>query len=334
MASDQGEGGSSDSGENESATRGFFQKRWIKYAAVLAVIVLIAGAIVWWLHARRYESTDDAYISAHIVYVSPQVSGKVVRVSVDDNEKVTPGQLLVQIDPSVPKARMRQILAQETAAKTRYNQAVAKLKGAKSQFVTAKRQLERYRRLRKTPPAPVTQSQVDTATTKADNAQANFEAAQQQVAGAKAKMKGLDAQATQARIDLAHTTISAPVAGHVANKTVATGNFVSPGTQLMAIVPLHYWVKANFKETQLAEIRVGQPVSISIDACPDHEAHGKVESIQRGAGQAFQLLPAQNATGNFVKVVQRVPVKITLDDVPPSCTIGPGMSVVPSVTVR
>jgi membrane fusion protein (multidrug efflux system) len=120
----------------------------------------------------------------------------------------------------------------------------------------------------------------------------------------------------------------------VTQKTVAVGNYVQPGVQMMAIVPLEEWVTANFKETQLAYMRPGQPVTIKVDACPSKSFRAHVDSIQRGAGQAFQVLPPENATGNFVKVVQRVPVKIVFDQTPADCPLGPGMSVTPTVRVR
>jgi membrane fusion protein (multidrug efflux system) len=142
------------------------------------------------------------------------------------------------------------------------------------------------------------------------------------------------AQLNEASINAGYAQIIAPVRGHVAQKTVAVGNYVQPGTQLLAIVPLDIWVTANFKETQLALMRVGQRVDIHVDACPKDHIRGHVDSIQRGAGQAFGILPPENATGNYVKVVQRVPVKILFDDHPADCPLGPGMSVEPRVRVR
>jgi membrane fusion protein (multidrug efflux system) len=128
--------------------------------------------------------------------------------------------------------------------------------------------------------------------------------------------------------------VTAPVDGHIVNRTVAVGTYVTPGQQMMAIVPLHLWVRANFKETMIAALRPGQRVSIHIDACPQADARGHVVSIQRGSGEAFALLPPENATGNYIKVVQRVPVRIALDSAPTGCVLGPGMSVEPTVRIR
>jgi membrane fusion protein (multidrug efflux system) len=134
-------------------------------------------------------------------------------------------------------------------------------------------------------------------------------------------------------VDLGRTVINAPTNGRVAKLTAATGAYAQTGQALMEIVPDEVWVTANFKETQLSDMRAGQPVDIAIDAYPDKTFHGHVDSVQAGSGAAFSLLPAENATGNFVKIVQRVPVKIVFDD-PPDVYLGPGMSVVPSVKVR
>jgi membrane fusion protein (multidrug efflux system) len=174
---------------------------------------------------------------------------------------------------------------------------------------------------------------VDQAVAANRNAIAQRDGASAQIASAQAQIKVLDAQIATARLNLGYAHIVAPVDGHVAQRSVAPGNYVSPGQELMALVPQQLWVTANFKETQLKLMRRGQHVSVSVDSC-DRNIEGHVDSIQRGAGQAFGILPPENATGNFVKVVQRVPVKIVLDRIPQGCILGPGMSVEPSVTVR
>jgi membrane fusion protein (multidrug efflux system) len=148
------------------------------------------------------------------------------------------------------------------------------------------------------------------------------------------QVKAAQAQLNAADINEGYSQIVSPTGGYVAQKTVAAGNYVEAGTQLLAIVPFKLWVTANYKETQLALMRAGQSATVHVDACPKAKFTGHVDSIQRGAGQAFAILPAENATGNFVKVVQRVPVKIVIDHAPPDCLLGPGMSVEPSVRVR
>ncbi|EQD68597.1 secretion protein HlyD family protein, partial [mine drainage metagenome] len=165
-------------------------------------------------------------------------------------------------------------------------------------------------------------------------ARAQLEAAHAAVAGARARVASARAQVAAARLDLSYTTVRAAEAGHVTKKLVAIGNYVSPGQELMALVPLTMWVTANLKETDLYLIHPGQRASIHIDACPNATVHGKVQSIQRGSGVAFDLLPPQNATGNYVKVVQRVPVRITFDALPSGCVLGPGMSVEPEIRIN
>jgi membrane fusion protein, multidrug efflux system len=328
----------------------------------IAVVVLIVAGILFWLHERRFESTDDAFVDARVVRVAPQIAGRVVRVLVNDNQLVKVGQPLVEIDPGDVQARLDEAVAQEALAEAEYQQAqtqvrsaeaahaqaVSVVSGAAAQAENAARDYRRYTSLQKTNPLAVAQAQLDQAATLARNTSAQENAARQQAvsseaaiaaaraqeAGAAARIKTLSARVQQARLNFGYAKVIAPVDGHVSQRKVAVGTYVDPGQQMMAIVPLQMWVTANYKETQLAHMRPGQPVDISIDACPNADAQGHVDSIQRGSGQAFALLPPENATGNYVKVVQRVPVKIVFETVPRNCPLGPGLSVEPKVTVR
>jgi len=338
------------------------RRRFILIASI-AVVAAAVAAVLWWLHARNYESTDDAYIDARIVHVSPQIAGRVQRVYVSDNMRVRAGQLLVEIDSADAHARLDQALAQEAQAEAQLaqaradvrvreanrEQARASARGAVAQAANAARDLARYRDLQTTMPAAVAARQLDEARTTAVNAMAQrdtadkqinaataqVDAARTQVAGAEAALKTMRAQLQQAQISLGYTRVVASEDGTIANQNVAVGNTVSPGTEMLAIVPFDVWVTANFKETQLDLMKPGQQVDIKVDAYPDVAYRGHVDSIQRGAGQAFQVLPAQNATGNFVKVVQRVPVKIVIDEPKDALAVlGPGMSVAPRVHVR
>jgi membrane fusion protein (multidrug efflux system) len=327
----KGDGG----GEGDEPKKpSIFQNPWFKIGVAIVVAVLLVGGVIWWLIARNYEDTDDAFIDTHIVHVSPQIAGQVIGVPVNDNQLVRKGQLLVEINSADSNARLNQVQAQEAQAQTQYQQAIATETGAAAQADNANRDLARYRLLQRTNPAAVAQEQIDTAVATAKNATAQRDAARAQISGALAQIKAYKAQIATAQLSLGYTRIFAPVDGHVAQRTVATGDYVSPGQELLAIVPLKLWVTANFKETQLAHMRVGQRVTIAVDACGDSDVKGHVDSIQSGAGQAFGILPPENATGNYVKVVQRVPVKIVLDRVPPNCVLGPGMSVEPTVKVR
>ncbi len=316
------------------ATSSFFKSRTFKIGAAAAAVVVIVVGVVWWLNARHYETTDDAFIDAHIVHLSPQVSGRVTRVYVNDNQQVTKGQPLLEIDPADVQARLAQAEAQEAQAQNVYQQDVAADAGLRAQAERAQRDAERYRTLQQTTAAAVSQQTVDQAVTTSQNATAQAAASQAKIASDKAQIAVAKAQVEAAQLNVDYTHIVSPIDGHVAQRSVAEGNYVAPGQELMAIVPLEVWVTANFKETQLAHMRVGQPVTVAVDACPGARIEGRIDSLQRGAGQAFGILPPENATGNFVKVVQRVPVKIVLNNVPQDCPLGPGMSVEPTVKVR
>ncbi|MBV9512233.1 MAG: HlyD family secretion protein [Caulobacteraceae bacterium] len=329
----------------------------------LTVLALVAlAALIFWLNARNYQATDDAYVDTHIVRLAPQVAGRVTQVLVDDNQLVQAGQPLVTLDSADVQTRVSQAEAQRSQAQAQvdnakvqiqanqasYQQALADVAAAQAQADNAARDLDRYRQLLADNPAAVSQQQLDqavaqarqtgaqqNAATKAAAARAEqVKASRTQVTSGEDQVRAAQSELDEAGVNLGYTRIVAPVAGHVAQKTVAVGNYAQAGTQLLAIVPLNVWVTANYKETQLALMRIGQTATIKVDACPKAHITGHVDSIQRGAGQAFGILPPENATGNFVKVVQRVPVKIVFDNPPADCPLGPGMSVDPSVRVR
>jgi len=328
----------------------------------LAFVLIAVGALLWWLNARNFESTDDAFIDTHIVRLAPQIAGRVTEVLVNDNELVRAGQPVATIDSADVETRVDQARAQQAQAQAQvdtaqaqiavnqasYHQARADLAASRALADNAATDLARYHSLQAINPQAVAQQQLDQAATTARQTAAQRDAAAQtvqsraaqvtasrtQVTAARDQVAAAKAQLDEAGVNFGYTRLVAPVAGHVAQKTVAVGAYVQPGTQLLAIVPLEIWVTANFKETQLALMRRGQGVTVKVDACPGSKIRGHVDSIQRGAGQAFGLLPPENATGNYVKVVQRVPVKIVLDNPPSECPLGPGLSVSPVVRVR
>ncbi len=334
------------------------------FLVLLCVIALVlVVAYLWWLHARNYESTDDAFIDAHLVHVSPQISGRLLHVYVSDNVPVQAGELLVEIDPADARARYDQAQAQAQQVEAQLAQARTQVQvsevalqraradrtGAAAQAGNAAAQLRRYRGLQQAYPAAVSRQQLDQAEATAINlaaqqqssaAQVNsareqVDTARAQVATVQAQLATAQAQLEQARLNLGYTQLRAPVSGTVADDSIALGDYVQPGQQLLDVVPRNVWVTANFKETQLTLMRAGQKADLKIDAYPNVRFSGHVDSIQRGAGQAFALLPAQNATGNFVKVVQRVPVKILIDSPNDArYVLGPGMSVDVTVQVR
>ena len=347
-------------GRNEGQP--WYRRRRVIVGGALALILIVVLGALWWWHESGIETTDDAFLEAHIVDVAPQIAGEVTRVLVDDNQAVHAGQPLVEIDPAQYRLAVQQALAARQQAQTALGQATAgvvvaqaslaqahaDLASANASAIRAQQDLKRYQSLRVVNPRAVARSTIDEAVATArsavaaqraaqqrvQSAQAQITSAQAAVAGARARIATAQAGVDQANLNLGYSTVSARVAGHVANRTVAVGTYVTPGQQMMAIVPLHLWVRANFKENVIAQLRPGQGVTIHIDACPQANARGHVVSIQRGAGQAFALLPPENATGNYIKVVQRVPVRIALDSAPPGCVLGPGMSVEPTVKVR
>jgi membrane fusion protein, multidrug efflux system len=334
-------------------------RRLLKIIAALIAIPLIVAGAAWWFNARHYESTDDAFIDTRTVSISAQVSGLIVGVPVADNQPVTKGVPLVRIDPRDYQVAVEQAQAQLEhayaqvanfgaqidAQQARLNQAQKQVTEVQAALQYARQEDKRARRLLQTGAGTVQaaqQSRSDLTQKQAAlaAAQANATATDKQLAVLRTQRRSALAQVDVARaaldkakLALSRTTILAPQDGHVTNLTAAVGAYVQPGLALMSIVPRKVWVTANFKETALADMRVGQPVDIEIDAYPGRVFHGHVDSIQAGTGTAFSLLPPENATGNFVKVVQRVPVKIDFDK-PPNVYLGPGMSVVPYVKVR
>ena len=331
-------------------------------AAMLLLVVIVAVALWAWWYESHFVTTDDAFIDTRIVTVSPRVPGQVIAVPVTDNQSVRTGEVLVRIDPTPYRVALQQALAAKLLAKTglgqaRANVAVASaaLQQARATYMSAQAQaanavadLRRYRFLRQRNPKAVARTQMDRVATAARSVGAEARAARQRVvgaeaqlaaahaalAGASARVASARAAVKAARLNLGYTIVKAAQAGHVTQKSVAVGNYIAPGQELMALVPVDLWVTANFKETDLDVIHPGERAAIHIDACPNADAHGHVQSIQRGSGEAFDLLPPQNATGNYVKVVQRVPVRIMFDSVPRGCVLGPGMSVEPKIRIQ
>jgi membrane fusion protein (multidrug efflux system) len=327
--------------------------------AAIIVAVMIAGAVVWWLNARHFESTDDAFIDARVVQISPQIPGEITDVAVTDNEDVAAGTVLMRIDRRNYVAAVAQARGALAEAQARVANDDAQIDAQRSQIDQARQQVEqaqaalkfseeenqRYQKLlqqgsgteqrAQQAVSDLTQKRASLASAQASatTADKQLEVLRTLRAGTMAQVEEAQANLDKAEADLARTTILAPEDGRVAKLTAAKGAYVQPGQALLMFVPRTVWVTANFKETQLADMRPGQPVDIAIDAYPGRDFKGHVDSIQPGSGTAFSLLPPENATGNYVKVVQRVPVKIVFDK-PADVYLGPGMSVEPRVRVR
>ena len=336
--------------------RGLLARPLVIVGGILVLLAVAIGVVIWWLNARNYESTDDAYVDVHMVRLAPQTSGQVMQVFVGDNQLVRAGQELVRIDSADIETHVAQATAQEAQAvaqaknaatqiavnEASWRQSLADVAAAAAPAENAAADLARYRRLEALNPLAVSRQQIDQAEAQARQTAAQRDAAvraaqsradqvvaaRTQLAAYKEAVAAAQAQLSENNVQLGYSRLFTPVDGHVTAKSVTVGDYVQPGTEVMAIVPLKVWVTANFKETQLKLMRPGQSVAIRIDACPEDHLKGHVDSVQRGAGQAFGILPPQNATGNFVKVVQRVPVKIVFDEPVDRLTrLAPGMSV-------
>ena len=320
----------------------------------------VAVFFYWLINLHPYETTDDAFVDARSFTVAPKVGGYVVAVPVTDNQHVRAGDTLFQIDPRDYRVALEQAEAQVQAAQASIRNVDAQIEAQKAQVAAAKAQVEtaqaaltfaeedadRYRKLAERGAGTIQQSQSSTSTLEQRqaslaNAKANVVAAQKQIgslqaqrASAEAQQAQAEAQRDQARLNLGYTTVTAAQDGRVVRLTGGVGEYAQAGQSLSMFVPDEIWVTANYKETQITDMRPGQPVDITIDAYPNRRITGRIASVQPGSGTAFSLLPAQNATGNYVKVTQRIPVKIVVDNWPSDVAIGPGMSVVPRAHVR
>ncbi|HLJ38187.1 MAG TPA: efflux RND transporter periplasmic adaptor subunit [Steroidobacteraceae bacterium] len=308
-------------------------RRWRLLGGVAAGV--LAAALVYglyWAQVLRYhQTTDDAYVSGNVVEITPQISGTVVAIGADDTQFVKAGQSLVRLDRADAQVALDQAEAQlaRTVRDVRNQfattgQLAAAVEAKQTELSRAQNDLERRARLGAS--GAVSGEELQHARDAVRAAQADLNASRQQLAAIRARIDGTtlenhpqvqDAAAAvrSAYLTWARTDLPAPVSGYIARRNVQLGQRVAPGTALMAVVPLdQVWVDANFKEPQLTRMRVGQPVTLSADLYGSHVVfHGKVAGFGAGTGSAFSLLPAQNATGNWIKIVQRVPVRVALD---------------------
>lgn len=334
--------------------------------AVVVVIMLIVG-FWFWFSTRNIETTDDAFTEGDAVTIAPKASGYIVKLLVKDNQRVKKGDLLVEIDPSDNRAQREQANAQLGLAVAQLHQAQAQLALSKVQYPAQRDQAladqakaeanllnaqADYRRQRGVDPRATSQRNIDSASAQLRSAQAqlqsakaqvevasqvalqirqqetNVEARQQQVEQAKAQLSTAD-------LNLSYTQVRAPYDGFITKRNVQLGTLVQAGSSLFSLVSPEIWVTANFKESQLQRMNPGDKVDISVDAWPDMKLEGHVDSIQMGSGSRFSTFPSENATGNYVKIVQRVPVKIVIDKgLDPNHPLPLGLSVEPKVTVE
>jgi membrane fusion protein (multidrug efflux system) len=328
--------------------------------AIVAVIAIVVTGTIFLIDSRRHETTDDAFIDGTATQVAAQAAGRVTKLYVTDNQEVHRGDPLVDIDAADVAAKVDQAKAGVLTAQSQARQAVAQVEGQKAnaaQAAATARQAEAeatnaqqdLARFKGVDPDAVSRQQYDQAVAQARAAKAKVDAAHAtentaaaQVRAALANVGVAQAQVATAQADLetanlqlGYTHVVAAIDGRITKRSVDVGNVISIGQPILAIVSDDLWVTANYKETQLKKMRVDQAVAIRIDAVPDVKFPAHVQSFQRAAGSYFSALPAENATGNYVKVTQRVPVKIVFDHPEElrKYNIGPGMSVKPSVSV-
>jgi len=345
----------------DDSRRGFLRRHPLaSFAGLLLAIVVVAGGYLYWNYASHFETTDDSFIAARQFAIAPEVSGYLTAVPVTDNQDVPAGGVIARIDDRQYRIALEQAEAQVAAAQASIETSSAQIAEQQAQVAENSAQIEqaqasltfdqqqtvRYGTLARQGAGTVQEAQQYTSQLHQQqaalkSAQAALVAAVRQLAALKAQhdsaeanLKQAIAQRDQAKLNLSYTTVTAAQPGHIVQLSAAVGEYVQPATDISMFVPDDIWVTANFKETQLDHMRPGQPATIHIDAYPERTFKGHVASVQSGSGTAFSLLPAENATGNWVKIVQRVPVKIIIDNPPPDVALGPGMSVEATVRVN
>lgn len=312
-------------------------KRFIAMG-IIAVVAVATGFVIH--DTLRFQSTDDAYVETTTVQVAPRVSGQITDVYITDNQPVTEGQLVAKIDDADYVVKYEKAKAMYEKVLLNQKNAKAVFAAAQSNIDVAKKDLDRYTNLYKE--GAVSKQTLDNAQAKYDAAQANLTQAEQSLLSqskdkvADADLKQAKAEKDQAELNLSYTKIYAPQSGTVSNRRVEKGMYVNVGSPLFVIVPHDVWVVANFKENQLRHMKPGQSVDIKVDTYPNKVFKGKIDSIQRASGAKSSLFPPENAVGSFVKIVQRIPVKIVFDEKIDASqyNIVPGMSVVPKVKVK
>lgn len=317
------------------------EEKRVKKRKILVPVAIAAAlfAGIYLFHESHFQSTDDAYVEADIIQVTPKVSGHIVESYVTDNMHVKEGDLVAKIDDEMYIEKYNQAKANYERALFNQKNAKATLKSVDSQIKLAKTDLERYQTLYKQ--GAVSKQTLDNAQTNYDNVLASQTRAKEDIFAkgtnvADADLKSLEAIMKQAKLNLEYTNVIAPNTGVITNRRIEKGSYVSAGGPLFAIVPDKVWIVANFKENQVGQMRPGQSVTIKVDAYPHKKFKGKVDSIQKASGAKSSLFPPENAVGSFVKIVQRIPVKIVFDEVidGEKYNIISGMSVVPKVRIK
>lgn len=336
-----------------------YKKKRVVVPAIIAVIMITCGILAA-IHSTYYQSTDDAFVEGRLISVAPRVAGPITKLLVDDNDEVKEGQLLMEIDPNDYEVKLHQTEAKLAQAKAQLkvsqkevetgvsnlSQSYQDVTSTSSKLDFAQKDYKRYHDMYKAGIASKQEydnSRTNLTVAKSNHKGANdkskamksaLESHQAKTEAVAADIQRLEAEVEQAKLDLSYTKIYAPQSGMVSARSVEKGNYVQIGQPLMQIVPKKVWVVANFKEIQLTYMKPGQPVLIKIDTYPRKKFKGKIDSIQRATGAKSSLFPPENAVGSYVKIVQRVPVKIVFEEDISGYNIVPGMSVVPKVKIK
>ena len=328
---------------DEKQTENKKNKLSVKKHVMIFIGVLVAILLLFWIFEEmKYQSTDDAYVETTTVSVAPRISGQIIEVYVKDNQSVKKGDIVAKIDPKDYEVRLAQADAAYQRELLNQKNAKANLNASNSELELANTDVKRYTNLYAA--GAVSKQTLDNAITKRDALMAQHTRAQEDVLSnsqsgnkvADANIKVLKAQRDAAALNLSYTTIYAPQDGTVSSRRVEKGMMVNAGSPLFTLVPHEVWVVANFKETQLRGMKPGMPVEIKIDTYPGKVFKGEIDSIQRSSGAKASLFPPENAVGSFVKIVQRIPVKIVFTEKidQNEYPIIPGMSVVPKIKTR
>lgn len=336
-----------------------YMKKRVIIPSIAAVFMLFFG-IYAAIMSTHYQSTDDAFVEGRIISIAPRVSGPVTNLLIDDNQPVKKGELLLEIDPNDYRVALDQAKAKlaEAEAKLKItdhditknesnvSQAVDDTSSAKSKLDFAQKDYKRYNDMYKT--GVVSKQDYDRSSKELEVSTSNFQSSNNRANAMKSELKStiakgesvqaeikrLQAEVEQAELNLSYTKIYAPSDGLISSRTVEQGNYVQIGQPLFAVVPQQMWIVANFKENQLTNMHKGQKVTVSIDTYPGKKFKAHVDSIQRATGAKSSLFPPENAVGSYVKIVQRIPVKIVFDEDYSNYNIVPGMSVIPKVKIK
>ena len=331
--------------KRHSNNRKFYQKKRIVIPVIIMVFLVVSG-IYGFFNSLKYQSTDDAFVEGRLISVAPKVAGQVVKLYFNDNDFVKEGQLLLEIDSrdyenkvAELEGALKEAVANKNVSGDDVDKHKADLAQANKNLDFAKKDFERYKKLKAN--GLCTTQEFDTAETNYKQALdrekamlASVKSASSKQESAEANIEKLEAQLAQAKLNLSYTKIYAPQDGNISSRSVENGNYVQIGQPLTAIVSPEMWVVANFKETQLTNMKKGQTVDIKVDTYPNKVFKGQVDSIQKSSGAKASLFPPENAVGSYVKVVQRIPVKIVFTDDFSKFNITPGMSVVPKVKIK